>query len=66
MVEGHNIIVEIEYIIEAYINTLLDILKENIEYNLKEDISYMMLVNTNNIILFQGNLVIPFVNLLIL
>ena len=66
MVEGHNIIVVIEYIIEAYINTLLDILKENIENNLKEDISYMMLVNTNNIILLQGNLVIPSVNLLIL
>ena len=57
---------EFEYIIEAYINTQLDIPKVYIEYNLKEDISYMKQVNMNNIILFPSSLAIPFGNLLIL
>ena len=67
MVEGHNIIVEIVYIIEAYINNQWDTSKDYIVCNLMGGISHMdLLVNMNNIILSLRFPFIPSENLLIL
>ena len=67
MVEGHNIIVEIVYIIEAYINNQWDTSKDYIVCNLMGGINHMdLLVNTSNIILSLRFPFIPSENLLIL